>query len=247
MFTHLDYTRWSIGLAAMYKKPLFHLIHNTHIYEEIVQAEKPQYIIYNSNWAKSRLNYNHDSIILHPPCDFRYYDCVANPIDNEYITLINLNENKGGELLYQIAELLPNKKFLGVKGSYDHQIIKHLPNVTILEKQVDIREVYKKTRLLIMPSLYESWGRTATEAMCSGIPVICTETGGLAENCGKAGVYVERTAEAYALAIEALDNQKLYLRKSKDSRIRSRELDPVTELAQFNEWFKTKIHEYSNK
>jgi glycosyltransferase involved in cell wall biosynthesis len=83
--------------------------------------------------------------------------------------------------------------------------------------------------------------------MCSGIPVICTETGGLAENCGKAGVYVERTAEAYALAIEALDNQKLYLRKSKESRIRSRELDPVTELSQFNEWFKNKVNEYSNK
>jgi glycosyltransferase involved in cell wall biosynthesis len=247
MFTHLDYTRWSIGLAAMYKKPLFHLIHNTHIYEEIVQAEKPQCIIYNSNWAKSRLNYNHDSFVLHPPCDFRYYDCVANPIDNEYITLINLNENKGGELLYKIAELLPHKKFLGVKGSYDQQIIKQFPNVTILEKQIDIREVYKKTRLLIMPSLYESWGRTATEAMASGIPVICTETGGLAENCGKAGVYVERTAEAYAIEIEKLDNSKLYLRKSKESRIRSRELDPVNELAQFNEWFKTKVHEYSNK
>jgi glycosyltransferase involved in cell wall biosynthesis len=247
MFTHLDYTRWSIGLAAMYKKPLFHLIHNTHVYEEIVQAEKPQYIIYNSNWAKSRLSYNHDSIILHPPCDFRFYDCVANPIENKYITLINLNENKGGELLYQIAELLPHKKFLGVKGSYDEQIIKHLPNVTILDKQIDIREVYKKTRLLIMPSLYESWGRTATEAMASGIPVICTETGGLSENCGKAGIYAERTAEAYALAIEALDNQKLYLRKSKESRIRSRELDPVTELAQFNEWLKLKVNEYSNK
>jgi glycosyltransferase involved in cell wall biosynthesis len=247
MFTHLDYTRWSIGLAAMYKKPLFHLIHNTHTYEEIVQAEKPQYIIYNSNWAKSRLNYNHDSFVLHPPCDFRYYDCVTNPIENEYITLINLNENKGGELLYKIAQLLPHKKFLGVKGSYDYQIIKQLPNVTILEKQIDIREVYKKTRLLIMPSLYESWGRTATEAMCSGIPIICTETGGLAENCGKAGVYVERTAEAYALEIEKLDNSKLYLRKSKESRIRSRELDPVTELALFNEWLKLKVNEYSNK
>ena len=98
-----------------------------------------------------------------------------------------------------------------------------------------------------MPSTYESWGRTATEAMCSGIPVICTETGGLTENCGTAGVYVERTAEAYALAIEKLDNQKLYLRKSKDSRIRSRELDPVNELAQFNEWLKLKVNEYPNK
>ena len=98
-----------------------------------------------------------------------------------------------------------------------------------------------------MPSMYESWGRTATEAMCSGIPIICTETGGLVENCGTAGIYAERTAEAYAKEIEKLDNEKLYLRKSKQSRIRSRELDPVYELAQFNEWLKLKVNEYPNK
>jgi len=101
--------------------------------------------------------------------------------------------------------------------------------------------------LLIMPSTYESWGRTATEAMCSGIPVICTETGGLSENCGSAGVYVERTAEAYALAIEKLDNQKLYLRKSEAAWKRSIELDPINELAQFNEWLKNKVNEYTHK
>jgi glycosyltransferase involved in cell wall biosynthesis len=247
MFTHLDYTRLSIAMAEMFNKPLFHLIHNTHTYPEIVQANKPQCIIYNSNWAKSVLNYNYDSIILHPPCDYKYYNVCNNPIDNEFITLINLNENKGANIFYELAELLPNKKFLGVKGSYDEQIIKQLPNVTILEKQVDIRKIYKQTRLLLMPSLYESWGRTATEAMASGIPVICTETGGLAENCGNSGTYSKRTAEAYALEIEKLDNSKLYLRKSKQARQRAIELDPTIELAQFNEWLKLKVNEYTNK
>jgi glycosyltransferase involved in cell wall biosynthesis len=247
MFTHLDYTRWSIGMAAMFKKPLFHLIHNTHTYEEIVQAEKPQHIVYNSNWAKGLLNYNHESFTLYPPCDWRFYDCVDNPIDNEFITLINLNDNKGGNLLYEIAALLPHKKFLGVKGSYDEQCLKTMSNVTILNKQLDIREVYKRTRILIMPSKYESWGRTATEAMCSGIPVICTETGGLAENCGAAGIYVERTAAAYALAIEKLDNQKSYIRASKKCKERSRELDPALQLAEFAEWVKNKTYEFTYK
>ena len=247
MFTHLDYTRLSIAMAEMFNKPLFHLIHNTHAYPEIVDANKYQYIIYNSEWAKNQLNYNHDSIIVHPPCDYKYYNVCENPIDNEFITLINLNENKGGNLFYEIAKLLPNKKFLGVKGSYDEQCLKSLPNVTILDKQIDIREVYKKTRLLLMPSLYESWGRTATEAMANGIPVICTETGGLAENCGIAGTYSERTAEAYANKIEKLDNQKLYLRKSKQARQRAIELDPTIELAQFNDWLKLKVNEYTNK
>ena len=247
MFTHLDYTRWSIGMAAMFRKPLFHLIHNTHTYNEIVQAEKPQYIVYNSNWAKGLLNYNHESFTLYPPCDWRHYDCVENPNVNEFVTLINLNENKGGNLLYEIAALLPHKKFLGVKGSYDEQIIKQLANVTILEKQIEIREVYKKTRILIMPSLYESWGRTATEAMASGIPIICTETGGLAENCGAAGIYAERTAASYAREIEKLDNEKLYLRQSKKCRIRSRKLNPHKQLAEFVNWVKIKTNEFTHK
>jgi len=247
IFTHLDYTRWSIGMAAMFRKPLFHLIHNTHVYEEIVQAEKPQFIVYNSNWAKGLLNYNHESFTLYPPCDWRYYDCVDNSIDNEFITLINLNDNKGGNLLYEIAALLPHKKFLGVKGSYDEQCLKKMSNVTILDKQLDIREVYKKTRILIMPSKYESWGRTATEAMCSGIPVICTETGGLTENCGTAGIYAERTAEAYALAIQKLDNQKLYIRANKKCRERSRELDPALQLTEFAKWVKNKTYEFTYK
>jgi glycosyltransferase involved in cell wall biosynthesis len=83
--------------------------------------------------------------------------------------------------------------------------------------------------------------------MCSGIPIICTETGGLTENCGNAGIYAERTAESYAIEIEKLDNQKLYLRKSKQARQRAIELDPTIELAQFNEWLKTKVNEYSHK
>jgi len=247
MFTHLDYTRLSIAMAEMFNKPLFHLIHNTHTYPEIVNANKQQFIIYNSEWAKNQLNYNHDSIIVHPPCDYRYYNVCDNPIDNEFITLINLNENKGANIFYELAKLLPNKKFLGIKGSYDEQIIKQLPNVTILDKQIDIRNIYKQTRLLLMPSLYESWGRTATEAMASGIPVICTDTGGLAENCGNAGTYSERTAEAYAIKIEKLDNSKLYLRKSKQARQRAIELDPTIELAQFNDWLKLKVNEYSYK
>jgi len=247
LFTHLDYTRWTIGMGAMFRKPVFHLIHNTHKYEEILQAEKPQYIVYNSEWAKGLLNYEHESFVLYPPCDYRHYDCVENPIDNEYITLINLNDNKGGNLLYEIAALLPNKKFLGVRGSYDEQVIKQMPNVVYMDKQADIRNVYKQTRILIMPSAYESWGRTATEAMCSGIPVICTETGGLAENCGTAGIYAERTAEAYATEIEKLDNQKYYLRGSKKCKIRSRELDPVLQLARFAEWVKNKTYEFTYK
>ncbi len=172
-------------------------------------AEKPQHIIYNSFWLKDLLNYNFSNFILPPPTDYRYFDLGIDPIKNEYITLINLNKNKGGEIFEQIAKAMANKKFLGVIGSYDEQIIPKLPNVRIVEKSVNIKDYYAITRILVMPSEYESWGITATEAMSSGIPVICTETPGLLENCGKAAIYVKKRDDikAWVKAISDLDDE----------------------------------------
>ncbi len=146
VFTHLDYTRWTIHTAKMYKKPVFHLIHNSHPYPEIIMAEKPQHIIYNSFWLKDLLNYNFSNFILPPPTDYRFFDLKNDPNKSEYITLINLNKNKGGEIFEQIARAMPNKKFLGVMGSYDEQIIPKLPNVKIVEKSVYSRYTILKKK-----------------------------------------------------------------------------------------------------
>ncbi|WP_262928542.1 glycosyltransferase family 4 protein [Streptomyces sp. CBMA152] len=47
--------------------------------------------------------------------------------------------------------------------------------------------VYSRSRVILMPSLYESWGRVAVEAFASGIPVIAHTTPGLVESMGEAG------------------------------------------------------------
>ena len=246
VFTHLDYTRWTIHTAKMYKKPVFHLIHNSHPYPEIIMAEKPQHIIYNSFWLKDLLNYNFSNFILPPPTDYRFFDIGKDPIKNEYITLINLNKNKGGEIFEQIAKAMPNKKFLGVIGSYDEQIIPKLPNVRIVEKSVNIKDYYAMTRILVMPSEYESWGITATEAMSSGIPVICTDTPGLLENCGKAAIYVKKRDDikAWVKAISDLDDEKKYREFSRKAKERAREHDPRKKLDELEPWIREKVYQY---
>jgi len=246
VFTHLDYTRWTIGAGAMYKKPVFHLIHNTHIYPEIVNASKVQHIVYNSKWAKDKLNYNYPNFIMTPPCDYRYYDICKSPENNEYITLINLNENKGGKVLVELAKAMPEKKFLAVMGSYDPQFIPKQSNVTVAPNSPNILEVYKKTRILIMPSKYESWGRTATEAMCNGIPVIASATEGLLENCGKNGIFVKDRddIQTWIKEIKKLDNKETYASASKKARERSRELDPRKTLDEFETWLRENVDKY---
>jgi glycosyltransferase involved in cell wall biosynthesis len=253
VMTHLDYTDWTIGMGEVMKKPIFHLIHNTSTYGRIVMADRPQYIVYNSEWAKEQLGYKHDSIVVPPPVDWRHYDTNVDPSYNQAITLINLDQNKGGHILRQIAEAMPHKKFIGVMGSYSEpadigQHVNQPPNVTIYPKTNNIKEIYRQTRILIMPSKYESWGRTATEAMCSGIPVISSGTPGLRENCGKAGIYLDRDdVSAWVDKINELDKPKVYEKWSNAAKKRSRELDPQAKLAELRTFMQSSIDDYKRR
>lgn len=267
VFTHLDYTRWTVNMASMFKKPCFHLIHNTHAYASIVDAERPQYIIYNSEASRDQLKYKHESIVLHPPVDWRHYEGDR----GDAITLINLNENKGADIFYRLAEYFPEMRFIGVMGSYDEQLKgkilefedrpmkssegflrvvtktdKTPKNVEIWPKQIDIRNVYRQTRILLMPSRYESYGRTAPEAMSSGIPVICTSTFGLLESCGDAGIYVQQrdNIDEWAKHIKKLDSKKEYEAASRKAKERAKQLDPRKELDELELWVREKKDGY---
>ena len=245
VMTHLDFTQYTIIMAREARRPLVHFIHNDIEYASITNGQSSNYVVYNSDWIAKKLNYKWESMTLHPPCDYDTYNTGQNTADNEYITLISLNENKGAKMFYEIAEAMPDKKFLGVEGSYDQQVVKQLPNVVIVPNTPDIMNVYRKTRVLLMPSKYESWGRTATEAMCSGIPVIATVTPGLKENLADAGIYVGSlleksnpgepavdigTVDQWVKKIRSLDNRGYYRKISNRCRQRAKELDPKKEL-----------------
>ena len=253
--THLDFTQYTMAMADKVQKPVIHFSHNDIPYNALRCVHRNNYVVYNSSWIKDALNYKLPGYVLRPPCDIDYYAVNDAPQSSEYITLIGLNERKGGMLLAEIAALIPDRKFIGVAGSYDNpgkngltqqQIISRMPsNVTVVPNTPDILSIYKKTRLLLMPSDYESWGRTATEAMCSGIPVICTPTPGLKENCRKAAEYVGKPldepnpglaqvdtgdAASWVAAIRKFDKPEFYRKKSLLCKRRAAELDPGPEL-----------------
>jgi glycosyltransferase involved in cell wall biosynthesis len=240
VFTHLEFTPWTVNICKVLKRPVFFIVHNTHVYKCAINPKLPMNVIYNSQYAREVLNYPHPSMVLHPPVDWRKYDVCPDPINNRYITLINLNKNKGGEIFYEIAKRMPDKVFLGVKGSYDPQIVHNLSNVVILENTPDILSIYRQTRILLMPSEYESWGMTCTEAMCNGIPVISTRTFGLNENAAHAGIFVDREdIDGWVREIRRLDKKNVYLRQSEICRHRSRELDPLQEYQELENFIQT--------
>lgn len=81
-------------------------------------------------------------------------------------------------------------KYDGEKPSYVG--LSGCSNISILKPTENVREIYAKTSLLIIPSQWEeAFGRVAIEAMANGIPVIGSNVGGLKEAIGKGGVLIK--------------------------------------------------------
>jgi glycosyltransferase involved in cell wall biosynthesis len=262
VFCQLDTTKEAFLKAS---GVVFWVMHNTFEFPTVKENTQIN-VVYNSEAAVWMMGWTNDYVVLPPPVDIDFYNV---PRENaEYITLINCNENKGGKVAWEIAKRLPEYKFLFVIGAYGTQFtaseespliinidnlakkqgIGYLPNVVHMDNQSDIREVYKLTRILIMPSLYESWGKVATEAMCSGIPVIASPTFGLKENLGKNGIFVEReNIEGWVEAIKKLDGKKEYSEASIHSRKRAKELDPKEKLEQLEAFVVKKVSEHKRK
>lgn len=248
LLTHLEYTSHTLPLAHLARRPAVHFVHGDARYQSVENAKYAS-VVYNSNWVAEKLKYKWHSMVFSPFCDYDYINVNDCSMNNEYIALINLNENKGGNIFYKIAEAMPHKKFLGVTGSYDEQIIKRLPNVTIVPNVKDIREYYKQTRVVIMPSKLESWGMVATEAMCNGIPVICTPTPGLLENCGYAGIYVtdREDIDQWVKCIDILDNPDYYNETSSICRTRGKELTNIDRLHELEKFLYVTLSDYKRQ
>lgn len=240
VLTHLGQTGDSCNKCKAFGKPLVHLIHNT--FEMILIRAKVanSYVVYNSQWAKDTLKYVQESIILNPPVDYREFAGVDRK-KAEYVTLVNVNENKGGLILPEIAKKLPDTSFLGVDGGYEQQIRDmSVKNIRYVPQHPDIKEILAQTRILLMPSNYESWGLIAIEAAACGIPVIANPTPGLKASLGDAGIYVDRDdIDGWAKEITRLQDSKAYAEASAKSLQRAKELDPVPQLEEmerFLQW-----------
>lgn len=244
--SHLENVRPAASAARGWGRPLVVLCHNTFPATfRAIGSGTTALAVYNSDWmakeadkhfeANPKLVKPHNSVVVRPPV--RAADYRATPGDR--ITLINLYANKGADVFWELAERMPERQFLAVRGSYGDQVVKDLPNVEVIDNVPGdemAKRVYSRTRILLMPSEYESWGRTGVEACASGIPVIANPTPGLAESLGTAGIFVDRDdVGGWQKAIEMLDEPDIYKSFSTATKKRSRQLDPSADLARWRE------------
>jgi len=133
--------------------------------------------------------------VLHPPI----YGDAPFPnfggFDQQQILMVNPCQVKGISILLELAKRFPQLSFAALRGwgttTADRQALADHPNVRLLGTVTHIDEVLAGTRVLLMPSLwYEGFGLIAMEAMLRGIPVIASDSGGLAEAKSGTGLVV---------------------------------------------------------
>ncbi|RCS22207.1 glycosyltransferase [Phyllobacterium salinisoli] len=185
-----------------------------------------------------------DATVIPPTID---PDLYTTQTTAEYVTLINPYNEKGFELAMRIAEQCPNIPFLIVESwklEADHraqieQTIAPLKNVRLENRTSDMKTVYGRTKILLAPSKWEeAWGRVASEAHCSGIPVVGSRRGGLPEAIGDGGVVLDYDAplEEWVEVIRRLWNDdREYQRLSQAAKTFSErpQLDPERQFATF--------------
>lgn len=165
---------------------------------------KPAACISNSKFTAQRYldSFGINSTVIPPLIEPEKYRTES---ARENVTLINPSPLKGGDLAVEIAALCPEIPFVFVQSWKLHdetyaplvKKISQLPNIDLRPRTNNMKSIYGRARILLAPSQWEeAWGRVATEAHCSGIPVLGSNRGGLPEAIGPGGITLPHDSPA---------------------------------------------------
>ncbi|MET9458358.1 glycosyltransferase family 4 protein [Streptomyces canus] len=210
LVSHHDFAESSVILSRGIGAKSVVVIHSDFDIAARPLALWPDLCIYNTDWVRRALAPRYlevdaiPSLVVHPPVIPAEHRA---PKTGDRVTLVNLNRHKGVDTWRGAAAHLRSTPFLGVTGGHGKQILRPvLRNMRVIGQTSDMRgNVWAQTRLLMVPSVYESYGMAAVEALASGIPVIAHPTPGLREALGDAGTFVDRAdVRAWVAAIKEL-------------------------------------------
>lgn len=215
-------------LAARFDKPSVRMVHGFHP-DTRGLLDGAALAVFNSKSLQTAAGWEGPQIVVPPPIR---PGLAATPGDR--VTLVNLSPDKGGSLFWRLARRMPNEEFLGVKGGWGIQPVYSADNVAVYDATEHMARVYAQTRMLLMPSLTETYGLVGVEALSCGIPVIAHPTPGLLESLDDAGIFVDRDNEpGWVDAIDRLSDPAEWAAMSARARARVARLDPAGDLARF--------------
>jgi glycosyltransferase involved in cell wall biosynthesis len=198
VITHHDLAERAVTLSQETGARSVLLVHNDFDVTARALALGPDLAVYNTQWVLRSLADRYPAEVARPGCLVVHPPVIPEqhraPRPGTHVTLVNLNRDKGVETWRAAAGLRRELPFLGVTGAHGEQVTRITqPNMRIIRQTSDMRrDVWAHTRVLMVPSVYESYGMAAVEALASGIPVIAHPTPGLREALGEAGTFIDR-------------------------------------------------------
>jgi glycosyltransferase involved in cell wall biosynthesis len=208
-------------------------------------AERADMIIVPSHHTgrliRQRLGVSHDRIALCRPGAPKWADRVADarePRDVVFLGTLEPRKNIG-VLLDAYARLieaggrvpdlvLAGKATPAASGWLDRlarpPLAGHVRHLGYVETS-DRLELYRRARLLVLPSLDEGYGLPVLEAMACGVPVVVSTRGSLPEVVGAAGLLVDPAdVDGWAGAIQRmLEDEAFSAACAASGRLRARE------------------------
>lgn len=193
----------------------------------------------NSNFVKRELTrqFGIVPVVIRPLVSPWRYKTDVSKADE--VLFVNPVQKKGVEKALAIAELCPELKFRFIAAwqvsDMERQSlcekVEQTDNVTLVSHVSDMKAVYAKARVLIVPSQWEeAWGRVVTEAQLSGIPVVASKVGGLPESVGDGGVTLTKDSGAQIWAAEIrrlFTDHEYFLQLSQRAQRRTMESDVI--------------------
>lgn len=176
-------------------KPTAVYLHNaqTHQLAGNLPTHKSLRYLANSTFTAHRWNVLHGldcAVISHVVAFDRYR---AHQIGIK-VLCVNLSPVKGVEIMFALAAACPELQLLVMERwslapqwrLHCQQRATQLGNVEWCSPAADIRTVYAKSRVLLMPLVWEkSFGRTGIEAQLNGLPVLASTRGPLPQLIGQ--------------------------------------------------------------
>jgi glycosyltransferase involved in cell wall biosynthesis len=249
IISHHTHAALGVQTAREFGVPSVIIQHNTFDEHRVVLSMQPDLTVFNTEWIARDWHklLTGRWIVVHPPVWPHEHETTP----GSSVTLVNLTAHKGVHVFSALAHLFPDVPFLGVRGGYGEQLVAGLPpNVQVIGQTSNMkRDVWSRTRVLLMPSYYESYGMAALEAMCSGIPVIAHPTAGLREALGSAGAYADRDQyQQWSSALYRLVRQpQEWAVASAAARARANALNPSDELRVWVRSVETLVRDHGSR
>jgi hypothetical protein len=140
--------------------------------------------------------------------------CPKPGIPRKYVTLVNPTARKGGDVFVELARRMPHTPFLAQLGrSAPVADLTSVPNITVRPPAPDLDDLYSETKVLLMPSLTEPFGRVAIEGALGGCLLLLHRTDGLKEVPVPAFCFVDNLdpgvwERRLSILLEASENQQ---------------------------------------